>query len=117
MSKLIESCLLNNILTIRLLTESVNNLNMEIIKNDIIEETQKNIFSYLIIDLSELRYIDSMGIGGIINVKRECKEKSFYCLVPPSIFYIFRLTKMEEFLNAKKDIESIMMEIHKNEHK
>lgn len=60
----------------------------------------------LLLDMSELEYLDSSGLGALISVLKELKEKNkvFYIKgINPRIRNLFKITKIEDMFEFVGD--------------
>lgn len=71
-------------------------------------ELSKGIYAHMILNLSELTFMDSSGLGVVLGRYRQISEqggKLFLCSVHPSIHRLFELSGMFKILS-----------LHDNEH-
>lgn len=74
---------------------------VENFKNEILEK-YKALDKDIVFDFSELKYIDSTGIGAIMTVYKSAKDKSKTLIINNAnrnIYKLFKITKLTELFN------------------
>lgn len=77
---------------------------VETFKDDILEKS-KNIDKDVIIDLKDLEYIDSTGIGAIMTVYNDVKKKNRSLTVKNAnrnIAKLFKITELDKIFNMEE---------------
>lgn len=77
---------------------------VETFKDDILEKN-KNIDKDVIIDLKDLEYIDSTGIGAIMTVYNDVKKKNRSLTVKNAnrnIAKLFKITELDKIFNMEE---------------
>ena len=59
------------------------------------------------IDLSKIDFLDSSGLGALVQTSKECKKlKLNFCVVGNSrVAQTIKLVRLGDFLNLKSDLE------------
>jgi len=64
--------------------------------------------SSLIIDLSKIDFIDSSGLGALVQIAKQCNEskRSFTVLGNARVVQTIKLVRLEDFLHLVQDLSS-----------
>ena len=67
----------------------------------------KNYSLPFVIDLSKIDFLDSSGLGALVQTSKECKKlKLDFCVVGNSrVAQTIKLVRLGDFLNLKSDLE------------
>jgi len=75
---------------------------------DIISEAQGNGYNYIILDMSDMEFISSAGVGsilGTIETSREAGGDIIICNASENIIHIFDVLDLTDYLTVEKDRE------------
>ena len=75
---------------------------------DMITSAQSNSFKYIIIDMQNLEFISSAGVGsilGTVEVSRESGGDIIICNASPTILHIFEVLDLKDYLTFKNNSE------------
>ena len=73
---------------------------------DIISTAQENGFKYIIIDMTDLQFISSAGVGsilGTVETSREAGGDIVMCNASETILHVFEVLDLTEYLTIKTD--------------
>ena len=64
----------------------------------------------LVIDLSRIDFIDSSGLGALVQLAKQCKEagSQFQVVGNARVVQTVKLVRLEDFLHLKPDLESAL---------
>lgn len=64
----------------------------------------------LVIDLSKIDFIDSSGLGALVQLAKDCKEKRTQFLVVGNarVVQTVKLVRLEEFLHLQPDLPTAL---------
>ena len=78
---------------------------------DAITDAQAAGFNFIIIDMSDLEFISSAGVGSILGTVEESREKGgdiILCHVSPTIMHILKVLDLADYLTIKTDRAAAM---------
>jgi len=78
---------------------------------DAITESQASGYNFIIIDMSELEFLSSAGVGSILGTVEESRERGgdiIICNVSPTIMQIFNVLDLSDYLTIKTDRAAAM---------
>jgi len=69
--------------------------------------------SALVVDLSKIDFIDSSGLGAMVQLAKQCNDgkRSFLVVGNARVIQTVRLVRLEEFLHLVPDLESAMTQL------
>jgi anti-sigma B factor antagonist len=73
---------------------------------DIISTAQSKGFKYIIVDMADLQFISSAGVGsilGTVETSREAGGDIVMCNASESIMHVFEVLDLTEYLTIKSD--------------
>lgn len=88
-------------------------LNSSKIKNQILEKVSDTFSKDLLIDLTDVSYIDSSGLGVLIGLHKQCKlngRKLKIFGLNKNLQELFSLTSLDKILNIYDTLEKAMEE-------
>ena len=67
----------------------------------------------MIIDLSRIDFIDSSGLGALVQLAKQCNDakRSFLVVGNARVMQTVKLVRLEEFLHLVPDLESAMSQL------
>ncbi len=75
---------------------------------DVITRAQDGGFKYIIVDLGDLEFLSSAGVGsilGTIEVSREAGGDIVLCNVRPTILHVLEVLDLADYLTVKVDAQ------------
>jgi len=69
--------------------------------------------SAVVIDLSKIDFIDSSGLGSMVQLAKQCNDakRSFLVVGNARVIQTVKLVRLEEFLHLVPDLESAMSQL------
>ncbi|NDD45388.1 MAG: anti-sigma factor antagonist [Synechococcaceae bacterium WB9_4xC_028] len=69
--------------------------------------------SSAVIDLSKIDFIDSSGLGAMVQLAKQCNDakRSFLVVGNARVMQTVKLVRLEEFLHLVPDLESAMSQL------
>ncbi|MFM1900086.1 STAS domain-containing protein [Synechococcus sp. BS55D] len=69
--------------------------------------------SSAVIDLSKIDFIDSSGLGAMVQLAKQCNDakRSFLVVGNARVIQTVKLVRLEEFLHLVPDLESAMSQL------
>jgi anti-sigma B factor antagonist len=66
-----------------------------------------------VIDLSKIDFIDSSGLGAMVQLAKQCNDakRSFLVVGNARVMQTVKLVRLEEFLHLVPDLESAMSQL------
>ncbi|QEY33342.1 anti-sigma factor antagonist [Synechococcus sp. RSCCF101] len=80
---------------------------------DFVREGLEGESSPVIVDLSKIDFIDSSGLGSLVQVARQCSEAGVRFLVVGNarVVQTVKLVRLESFLHLKDDLASALQDL------
>ncbi len=80
---------------------------------DYIAEQSQGVALPLIIDLSRIDFIDSSGLGALVQLAKDCKEnhKKFALIGNARVVQTVKLVRLEAFLNLQPSLEAALAQL------
>ena len=77
--------------------------------NDVFASNQLSV----VIDLSNIDFIDSSGLGAMVQTAKKCNQsnRSFLVVGNPRVIQTIKLVRLEEFLHLAPDLNSALVEL------
>ncbi len=67
----------------------------------------------VVIDLTKIDFIDSSGLGAMVQAAKQCKKskRSFLVVGNPRVVQTIKLVRLEEFLHLVPDLKTALTEL------
>lgn len=80
---------------------------------DFIKESLRGEKLPVVVDLSKIDFIDSSGLGSLVQVARQCTQEGIHFLVVGNarVVQTVKLVRLEEFLHLKDDLASALKDL------
>ncbi len=67
----------------------------------------------LVLDLSHIDFLDSSGLGALVQIAKKCKKskRTFSLVGNPRVIQTIKLVRLEEFLHLESDLDSALSQI------
>ena len=77
---------------------------------DFISDHRSSTPQPLVIDLSRIDFLDSSGLGALVQVAKDCQSKSYPFVVVGNarVVQTVKLVRLEEFLHLQSDLDSAL---------
>ena len=77
--------------------------------NDVLDSNQIS----LVIDLSNIDFIDSSGLGAMVQAAKKCtkSKRAFNVVGNPRVVQTIKLVRLEEFLHLAPDLNSAISKL------
>ena len=77
--------------------------------NDVLASNQQSV----VIDLSNIDFIDSSGLGGMVQVAKKCTQskRAFSVVGNPRVVQTIKLVRLEEYLHLAPDLNSAISKL------
>ena len=77
--------------------------------NDVLDSNQLSV----VIDLSNIDFIDSCGLGAMVQAAKKCSQskRAFNVVGNPRVVQTIKLVRLEEFLHLAPDINSAISKL------
>ena len=77
--------------------------------NDVLDSNQLSV----VIDLTNIDFIDSCGIGAMVQAAKKCSQskRAFNVVGNPRVVQTIKLVRLEEFLHLAPDINSAISKL------
>ena len=74
--------------------------------NDVLASNQLSV----VIDLSNIDFIDSSGLGAMVQAAKKCNDakRSFLVVGNPRVIQTIKLVRLEEFLHLEPDLKTAL---------
>src|SRR5262249_46313790 len=98
----------SGILVARIKCEMVGSREAPILENEIKAQLPARAWR-VIVDLCEVTILASMGLGMLVTLNRECKDKGgklVVCCVSPEIMSVLKTTRLERVLQILPDLDA-----------
>ncbi|MBL8762775.1 MAG: STAS domain-containing protein [Phycisphaerae bacterium] len=92
----------------RIECEKLANREAQVIEAELNAEGEKCAFR-LVVDLSQVTMLPSIGLGMLVSLHRKCKEKAgrlAICNLSPDLLNVLKLTHLDRLLTICKDREA-----------
>jgi len=79
-------------------------------KQKIIEHMNITDRKFIVLNLGEVSYIDSAGLGSIVSLIKESKKKAkeiVLCCLQPQVKKIFEMTKLDKIIRIVDTVEEL----------
>jgi|GEM_PF-5405609 len=96
---------------------SIETKNAQIIKMHILQMMKVKAFKSLMIDMSNLKYVDSFGLASIVSVMKQCESVGGHmALVHPTsvVLQLIEITRLSNLLNVFDSMDEAKAFILKN---
>ena len=100
MDKMVEEKLLNNLLILKVLPERLDLVNAETFKEIVLKYIDNGNIN-VILNLSNINFLDSSGLGALVVVFKRLNKKGYFsiCCANKSVISLFNLTRMNRLFN------------------
>ena len=77
--------------------------------NDVFDSNQLSV----VIDLSKIDFIDSSGLGAMVQVAKKCTQskRAFNVVGNPRVVQTIKLVRLEDFLHLAADLNTAITEL------
>ena len=77
--------------------------------NDVLDSNQLSV----VIDLSNIDFIDSCGLGSMVQAAKKCSQskRAFNVVGNPRVVQTIKLVRLEEFLHLEPDINTAISKL------
>ena len=77
--------------------------------NDVLDSNKLSV----VIDLTNIDFIDSSGLGSMVQAAKKCKElkRSFRVVGNARVIQTIKLVRLEEFLNLAPDLNTALTKL------
>ncbi len=77
--------------------------------NDVLASNQLSV----VIDLSNIDFIDSCGLGAMVQAAKKCNDskRSFLVVGNPRVIQTIKLVRLEKFLNLAPDLKTALRKL------
>ena len=77
--------------------------------NDVLDSNQLSV----VIDLSNIDFIDSCGLGAMVQVAKKCAKSktAFFVVGNPRVVQTIKLVRLEEFLHLEPDLNTAISKL------
>ena len=77
--------------------------------NDVLESNQLSV----VIDLSKIDFIDSSGLGAMVQTAKKCNKakRSFVVVGNSRVIQTIKLVRLEDFLHLEPDLKTAMRKL------
>ena len=67
----------------------------------------------VVFDLSKIDFLDSSGLGSLVQLAKQCKEskRSFFIVGNPRVTQTIKLVRLEDFLNLSPDLPTALKQL------
>ncbi len=69
--------------------------------------------SSMVIDLSNIDFLDSSGLGALVQTAKQCNssKRSFHVVGNPRVIQTIKLVRLEEFLHLVPDLKTALSQL------